>query len=122
MSADKQQRVQELFVIASQRFFTTAEIDELSALYNEGYRHATTPSDKGGEATDTARLDWLDSDAHEIGTDGQVASVVRAWDGETFFGPTLREAIDAAMRPTPPKATEGIIHCKGDGSLGSDNA
>ncbi len=24
--------------------------------------------------------------------------------------------------PTPPKATEGIIHCKGDGSLNSDNA
>ncbi len=100
--------------------FTEAEV----ALIRSALRAA--PVAQGGEATDTARLDWLEAG----GIGGFYLStkyvgeyhVRQTGKDEVFSGPTLRSAIDAAMRPTPPKATEGIIHCKGDGSLSSDNA
>ncbi len=82
-----------------------------------------TPSDKLGEATDTARLDWLAHKSYRKPgpttfqpvhciVDSSVWAPRAMIPNEKLFA--LREAIDscmetehASLRPTPPKATEG---------------
>ncbi len=59
---------------------------------------------------ETARLNWLESNAHALVWDDQRPGVEAADDGQKYFGDTLREALDLARRA--PQSTAKVISPK----------
>lgn len=60
------------------------------------------------EREDVKRMDWMERELHDtpFDDDGR-PGVVRASDGEAFYGDTLREAIDSALGEPPARKGGG---------------